>query len=174
MWESSEPTLTIEPPAARCGAVARATRKLPVRLAPRCAAQSGVVGVGERRRDSDAGAVDDDVEAAEALDRRRDRGGDLARIGDVGDQRQGDVAELGGQRLERLAAAGEQRHRRAGLGEAPRRGGADPGGGAGDQRDLAGEGRGGRAHAPGAGGGVLPVRAASLASGRRAGWRASA
>ena len=82
----------------------------------------------ERPVRADAGVRDDDVEPAEALDRRLDRGVDLLRVAHVAGE---PVAAL---EAEVVAAPGGEADRRARVVEHPRDRGADPAARAGDER----------------------------------------
>ena len=101
-----------------------------------------VPGIRERAADRAAGAVDQHVHAAvvgdHPLDQRVDRLG-AAEVGrvDCGAAFRG--LDLSPQQVELLGAPGDQQHLSPGLGDPPRRGLADPRGGAGDQHDLAGD-----------------------------------
>jgi hypothetical protein len=98
-----------------------------------------VVGVVDDPRDvaEDAGVGERDVEAAEALDRGRDRRAHLRGVGHVGDRGcRHVVAELGHERLQRLVVEVADHDARTLGGEQPGGGGADAAGAAGDQRDL--------------------------------------
>ena len=102
----------------------------------------GALVGGERREQHHAGVVDQDVGAAElVLDALR--GGDeRVAVGDVGLDGDRAVAELVGQRLDAVGAAGEQRDAVAVGGQRAGGGLADAGRGAGDDRDAAGVGIG--------------------------------
>ena len=100
----------------------------------------GALVGGERREQHHAGVVDQDVGAAELVLDALGGGDDRVAVGDVG--RDGDraVAELVGQRLDAVGAAGEQRDAVAVGGQRAGGGFADARRGAGDDRDAAGVG----------------------------------
>src|SRR5262249_8127908 len=83
----------------------------------------------------EAGGVHEDVDVAEARENFVDAAVDGVAVSHVEGDADGARAELFGERLQAVFAAG--RHDRAGAvaGEAPRAGGADAGGGAGDEND---------------------------------------
>ena len=91
----------------------------------------------EGRGQHDAGVVDEDVGAAELLLDAVGRRDERVAVGDVGLDGDRAVAELVGQRLDAVGAAGQQRDPVAVGGQ--RAGGrlADARGGAGDDRDAA-------------------------------------
>ena len=99
-----------------------------------------------------AGVVDADVDAAEALDRLRDRGRDLLLVADVADDRQRLAARLLdrlGRRVDRALELGmrlgglrDQGHVRAVAGRANRDRKADAAAAAGDEEGLALRGSG--------------------------------
>ena len=96
------------------------------------------------------GGVDDDVEAAELLDRGVDGGPDRVLVGDVGraddDGRGAGRPRLGGGLLQRLPAAGDEDQAGAAAGQLDRRRAADAAGGAGDENRLRGRRVGGCGH----------------------------
>ena len=100
---ATDEIVTIEPRrAARCSIAARAIRNAPVRfdaedVVPRCR-----VEVAQRALAADARVADERVEAAEALDRRRDRALRIADVARVGDDRE--PADLGRDLLDRPGA----------------------------------------------------------------------
>jgi hypothetical protein len=99
-----------------------------------------VGGVGHRRLD--AGVVVGQIEAAERLDCGGHRGCDLLLVGHVAAHGEHPVPGCGECPLSCRQCVGVdvgQCHRRAGLGEGPRRGQAHARAGAGDERDLPGE-----------------------------------
>jgi hypothetical protein len=91
----------------------------------------------ERRRQHDAGVVDEDVRAAELLLYALGGCGDRVAVGDVGLDGGRAVAELVGKCVDAVRAAGEQGDPVAVGGQRTCGGLADAGSGAGDDRDAA-------------------------------------
>ena len=103
----------------------------------------GRIVPGLAARQVDAGGIHREIEPAEMVDTSRDRLCDAGKSGDVGFQRQHlCLAERRGKLVEpRPVAVGED-EACAEIGQAPGGRRADAGGGAGDESDLAREGRG--------------------------------
>jgi hypothetical protein len=96
--------------------------------------------LGDRGVAADPGVGDEQAQAAEALDRARDGGGDQGLVGDVGAHREALAAgrvQLARQLFERRGRAGEDGHPAAAPGEVEGDGPADPRRGAGDQAGSA-------------------------------------
>ena len=98
----------------------------------------GALAGRERPEQHHAGVVDEDVRAAQLLLDALGGRDDGVAVGDVGLDGQRTVAELAGERPDAVGAAREERETVAVGGEGARGGLADPGGGAGDDRDAAG------------------------------------
>ncbi|GAA0577527.1 hypothetical protein GCM10009099_14120 [Caenispirillum bisanense] len=84
----------------------------------------------------DAGIVDDHVDAPEPLPRRLGEGGHIGAVGDVQAPGQHRAAEVPGQGLQALRAAGAEGEPGAGAGQGAGDAGTDTAGGAGDEDDL--------------------------------------
>jgi hypothetical protein len=93
---------------------------------------------GERPEQHHSGVVDKDVRAPELAAHAFGGGHDRVSIGDVGLDRDRAATQLGSQRVDAVAAAGQQRKAVPGNGERACGRLADPGRRAGDDRNAAG------------------------------------